>query len=139
MSEESVACQYEDMKESPYLKELKYRLNTLIQQEKNGHVEYTGGAEADALYKTPECGIMILRMKSGEDFEQHTHNTKEWIINVKGSFETYVDGNKYVVNENEHIVFGPNQKHGGTALEDLECICITIPADEDYPNVRPSN
>jgi quercetin dioxygenase-like cupin family protein len=121
---------------SPYLSELKSILQDMIVSDEGDHVEYVGGAEAAGLYKNKNVAVMLFCMKKGEKMPFHNHDAKEWIITIKGEWETVVDGVKHHIGPRQEIVFEPGSEHGGIALEDLWCVCITIPSDEGYPNAK---
>lgn len=118
---------------SPYVEELKTILNDLVKSRSSGHIEYEGGS-GDALYKDEDVAVQLLTMKKGEFFPIHKHNVKEWIINIRGGFDTEIGGVKTHIGERQHVVFEPGQAHGGVATEDLWCVCVTVPADEGYPD-----
>ncbi|MCP4716174.1 MAG: cupin domain-containing protein [Deltaproteobacteria bacterium] len=79
-------------------------------------------------------GCMRLRMHAGETFNPHRHDEVEWIVVVAGSFVTIIDGAEHKIGTGQAICYSTGQVHYGTALEDLDCICISIPRAAGYPD-----
>ena len=137
-------------KESPELKQLKQLSNTLptlkvlLVEKAPGRVSYrvkTPNGEdslaiAETLLSEPGVGVMRFSMKKGDTLEYHKHSENEWIIVISGSFITYVDGTEQTVEEGGYVYYPSYSPHGGTILKDVDCICITVPKAEGYPDAN---
>ena len=131
-----LTCSIPEGESSPYVLKLKTILSDLIEEEKNGHIEYVAGARGDALYKDKDAGIQMLTLKKGDPFPGHVHETaKVWLIIITGSASVWVSGEETILGPRDHIAIESGQYHYWGALEDTRLIAISIPADEGYPNV----
>lgn len=81
----------------------------------------------------PGIAIMRFRMKKGESLEAHKHNEKEWILVISGEFETFIRNIPQKIAVGQCVAYPAGAVHYGTVLEDLDCICISIPRAEGYP------
>jgi len=137
-------------KESPELKQLKHLSNTLptlqdlLKEKSPGRASYrvktTNGensvAIAETLLSESEVGVIRFKMSKGDKIENHLHSENEWIIVISGSFKTIIDGVEKIVKPGGYIYYPPKLGHSGTVIETLDCICITVPKAEGYPDAN---
>jgi quercetin dioxygenase-like cupin family protein len=136
LNKAAATCSLDEEVVSPYIKQLKTILSDLIEEEEPGHVGYVGGSDGSALYKDEELAVQLLTLEKGEEFPEHFHPVeKEWIILIKGSGTMWIDGKKIKMQARDFVVIEPGNDHSGHADEDSWCLCVSIPADEGYPDV----
>jgi len=137
-------------KESPALKQLKQLSNSLptlkdlLIEKSPGRASYrvktsmddNSLALAETLLSEPGVAVMRFSMKKGDTLEYHKHSENEWIIVISGSFVTYINGTKQTVEEGGYVYYPSYSSHGGIILEDVDCICITVPKAEGYPDAN---
>ena len=137
-------------KESPELKELKQLSNTLptlkalLVDKSPGRASYRvknikgeySVAIAKTLLSEPGVAIVRLKMAKGDEMENHLHSENEWVIVISGSFKTIINDVEEIVKPGGYIYYPPESGHSGTVIEDLDCICITVPKAEGYPDAN---
>ena len=97
----------------------------------NGSVSTAG---AIALLYEQSVAVMRFLMKKGDSIERHQHAEAEAIIVITGSFTTYINGVERVVGPGQAVYYAPEDEHHGTVIEDLDCICVSVPRATGYPN-----
>lgn len=94
-----------------------------------------GSAYAYGLKKTEEVAVADLFIQAGTDFPLHPHGETEHHILYKGKVRFHCEGKKSVLMlPGDCITVAPGLQHGGTAIEDSEMICITVPAAGGFPD-----
>jgi quercetin dioxygenase-like cupin family protein len=117
-------------------------LNDLLVNSSFGKAEYKtttsdgklSSAKAVSLLSEPAVAVMRFRMDKGESIEAHQHKESEAIFVVNGSFETFINGTKRIVKKGQVVYYAPEDEHYGTVIEDLDCLCVSIPKADGYPN-----
>lgn len=125
------------------IQELKAAINNLpplheLVRASGEYVDYkvdSGTCKGYGLYKTAEVAVQVCNMSVGTTFPEHTHELPvkiEWLHIVKGKIKV---GDR-VIGEAESISFKTDEPHKVFALEDVEMIAVTMPADKAYPDAK---
>lgn len=94
-----------------------------------------GSAYAYGLKKTKAVAVADLSITAGTDFPLHPHDEIEHHILYKGKVRFHCEGRESVLmSPGDCITVAPGLQHGGTAIEDSEIICITVPAAGGFPD-----
>jgi quercetin dioxygenase-like cupin family protein len=97
-------------------------------------------AKATALLSERAVGVMRFWTGKGESIEAHQHAEAEGIIVISGSFRTLIRNNRTgkeferIVGPGEGVYYAPEDEHYGTVIEDLDCICVSVPRAAGYPD-----
>lgn len=129
------------------LKELSYTLPTLkdlLIDKSPGNASYrvktsignNSVAIAETLLSEEKVGIMRFKMAKGDKIEHHLHSENEWVIVISGSLKTKIDGEEKIIETGGYVYYPPESGHSGIVVETLDCICITVPKAEGYPDAN---
>lgn len=69
---------------------------------------------------------------AGSESPIHEHPHEQITYVAEGSFEMFLDGRKYVLEQFDTLVIPPNTPHGGRALTNCKIIDSFSPARDDY-------
>lgn len=87
------------------------------------------------LYKTKEIGIMQVFLPEGNILPQHKHNVKEWLICFHGRIKLSIAGNINIMVPGSCCFLPEGTSHESIALEDSKTIVVTIPTEQEFPDV----
>jgi quercetin dioxygenase-like cupin family protein len=73
------------------------------------------------------------KIERGAALQRHSHPHAQISYVVSGSMRFHCEGSEpFAVAEGDFVIFGPNEAHGGEALEDCVVIDAFSPAREDF-------
>lgn len=95
-----------------------------------------GDIETEGLFKHPEIAVATTHIKANTRMTKHTHDELEIVKMLEGEMCVTVDNNEMrLVGKGEVILFHPNMPHEAFWPVDSACICITMPACSNWPEV----
>ena len=120
------------------LKEIANRLSfaELVQGQVDGFAVYEcdkGTCFGQSLLHTDDIAVSNTFASVGTEFAQHVHCVLEIVIVYQGKMVLSTNGDVIEVGEKENIIIKPNMPHSAFFSTDTWMICMTIPADENYP------
>jgi quercetin dioxygenase-like cupin family protein len=80
-------------------------------------------------------GLSLTRweMQKGADLPDHSHPHAQITLVVSGSIRFRPDSEEpYTAVAGDYLIFEPNERHGGEALEDTVAVDAFSPAREDF-------
>ncbi len=86
------------------------------------------------LFKDPMVAVQRVFVSKGTIFPEHTHEQWELAICYMGSMDFITDKGVFPVKKGEFVEFPPGTPHSVKVHEDSWLICLTIPAEPNYPS-----
>lgn len=78
--------------------------------------------------------IAQISLREGSVVPSHKHHNEQISSVLKGAIKVETDGNEFIIEEGQLIVFPPNVPHKVTALRDTLVLDTFSPVREDWQN-----
>jgi len=80
-----------------------------------------------------KVAVMRAFLDKGQEFPEHKHSEKEYMIIYEGSAKLCIDGEEKILETGDFAYVPPNKPHIFKTLENTWGIWITVPPSKGYP------